>query len=561
MSEVLHIYTRVSSAAQEDAGTSLETQRELGTKKAKELGMVPKVWNEGGESSRFDDFTNRPQLSALLAAVDSGDVKHIWVFNTDRLSRNDTTWGVIRLKLLKQSVTLHTQSGLYQQSNPTDKLMLGILSEISSYDNALRAERSRMGKINRLKAGYWMGGPPPFGYKIEGKMLVPDPEEAKWVEFIFKCYCDGVTVLTIRKKLMEHGVKTRRKKSIWSLGSIEALLTNSHYAGHYVVRDKKTGENIQCSCPPIISPTLSRETARKKELRSKRRVRESNQKHFYLLRDFLVCDHCDSRFSGRTYAKQYRSVYYCPRKERNYVNSGTDKVKKCTNSRYLKIEETDELVWQTVVKVLSDSAQFKEWFKKDTLGAKGSHEDRAVEVNKLQKQMKALDTEIRSIGDTLATLDADRLLKRRTPEEVEKIITQIEKHRVERRAKRDEIEGKIHSLQSRQKWVNWITEFGERINQMNDFTPKERHELLGRVVKEIRVKTLGIRSHRLTIKFTLPYHGDSFNWNSPKERSKGYTITGGSDQIDLTVTDAKKKHLSLTFWEGKICYRKLRLPR
>ncbi len=540
MSEVLHIYTRVSSAAQEDVGTSLDTQKELGIRKAKELGMTPKIWDEGGQSSRHDDLINRPKLTELLSKIDSGEIKHLWVFNPDRLSRNEMTWGLIRLKLVKQNVTLYASSGIFNLSSHTDKLLLGILGEISSYDNALRAERSRLGKINRLKAGFWMGGPPPFGYKIEQKMLLPDPEEAKWVKFIFKSYCDGMTVQRIRQHLMENGVRTRRKNSVWSLGSIEALLTNTHYAGHYVVRDKKTDENIRCSCPPILSPTLSRETARKKELRSKRRVQESNQKHFYLLRDFLVCDHCESRFSGRTYTKQYRSTYYCPRKERNYVNSGTDKVKKCTNSRYLKIEETDDLVWQTVVKVLSDSAQFKEWFKKDTLGAKGSHADRAAEVGKLQKQLKALDAEIRSIGDTLTNLETDRLLARRTPEEVEKIITDIEKHRVDRRAMREEVEGKIHSLVSRQKWINWVTQFGDRIKQMNEFTPKERHELLGRVVREIRVRTLGIRSHRLTIKFNLPYHGDSFNWINPKDRSKGSKITGGSDSFDLTVTDAKK---------------------
>ncbi len=44
----LHIYTRVSTAVQADEGMSLETQRELGIKRAKELGFEYQVWNEGG---------------------------------------------------------------------------------------------------------------------------------------------------------------------------------------------------------------------------------------------------------------------------------------------------------------------------------------------------------------------------------------------------------------------------------------------------------------------------------------------------------------------------------
>ena len=44
--ECLHIYTLVSSAVQGE-GTSLETQKELGIKKSKELDMKYQVWNEG----------------------------------------------------------------------------------------------------------------------------------------------------------------------------------------------------------------------------------------------------------------------------------------------------------------------------------------------------------------------------------------------------------------------------------------------------------------------------------------------------------------------------------
>ena len=45
MKHILHIYTRVSSAVQEE-GTSLETQKELGIKKSKELGMKYQISEE-----------------------------------------------------------------------------------------------------------------------------------------------------------------------------------------------------------------------------------------------------------------------------------------------------------------------------------------------------------------------------------------------------------------------------------------------------------------------------------------------------------------------------------
>nr|WP_169545428.1 recombinase family protein [Sneathiella aquimaris] len=87
MTKILH----VSSAIQEMQGTSLQTQEELGIAKAKELGFAYKLWNEGGQPSRFEDLHNRPVLRKLLLEIEDGKVHHLFVFNTDRLSRNQKT--------------------------------------------------------------------------------------------------------------------------------------------------------------------------------------------------------------------------------------------------------------------------------------------------------------------------------------------------------------------------------------------------------------------------------------------------------------------------------------
>ena len=65
MKETLHFYTRVSTAVQKEEGTSLVTQREHGKKKAKELAMKHKFWDEGDGSSKYEDFKNRPKISTL----------------------------------------------------------------------------------------------------------------------------------------------------------------------------------------------------------------------------------------------------------------------------------------------------------------------------------------------------------------------------------------------------------------------------------------------------------------------------------------------------------------
>jgi DNA invertase Pin-like site-specific DNA recombinase len=220
MSE-LHIYSRVSSTVQEEDGTSLDTQKAAGERLAKQLGFTPILWNEGGQSSASEDLTNRPILRKLLERVNDGQVQYVFVYNTDRLSRNEATWSVIRLRLVKAKVTLHTSGGVFNLSNPMDKMLLGIMSEFSTYDNAIRSERSLLGKNERVKQGFWLGGPPPFGYRLESKKLVEEPKESKWVKFIYESYKDKWTTRAIRQELMRNGVLTRRGNVAWSLGSIE----------------------------------------------------------------------------------------------------------------------------------------------------------------------------------------------------------------------------------------------------------------------------------------------------------------------------------------------------
>ena len=141
MQNILHIYTRVSTRVQDTEGTSLDTQKDLGISRSKEMGFEYKVWNEGGASSHHEDLENRPVLMNLLSEVETGSVKHLFVYNNDRLSRNEITAQTIRIALQRNDVVLYTKDGQFDLTNPSDKLFKTILDGIAQYDNALRSER------------------------------------------------------------------------------------------------------------------------------------------------------------------------------------------------------------------------------------------------------------------------------------------------------------------------------------------------------------------------------------------------------------------------------------
>ena len=186
LSETLHIYTRVSTVVQADEGMSLDVQRDIGIDRAKSLGFGFKLWNEGGRSSNHEEIDKRPVLSQVYDAIRKGVIKHLFVYDQSRLSRNDNVSSIFRYECNKQGVTLYNKEGKYDLGNHQDQFLKQILDAVGQFDNSQRAERTRLGKLSRVRQGSWMGGPPPYGYQIKDKKLVVNPVESKWVQKIFE---------------------------------------------------------------------------------------------------------------------------------------------------------------------------------------------------------------------------------------------------------------------------------------------------------------------------------------------------------------------------------------
>jgi site-specific DNA recombinase len=543
MKETLHIYTRVSTGVQEEKGTSLSSQKEGGISYSKKHGFKYKIWNEGSQSSSKDDLENRQVLTKLLQEVDEGNIKHIYVYNPDRLSRNQNTWGFIRFKLLQKEVLLHTPGGKYDLTDFTTNLMLGILSEISQYENKVRTERFRVGKVQRIREGRWKGGKPTYGYDLVDGLLVINKEQSKIVKMIYEEYNKGKSPDKIRLLLLEKGIPSPRGNTMWSEPSIRVILRNTHYQGYWTFTDKKTGETIHNKCPQLLTSTTISKYLEMKEKRTRKKsekteVRTDNKKYQYLLTTLLECGGCGSRYIGNIKQKQ-SSVYGC-RKKHNKYRTRDIHFEPCEQKRYLNLEKTDLVVWETVLEVVEKSHLFRELTKKELLPTKEQQKEGLVEQGKIQTKIRKLDKEIGTIQKAIVNQETQKVLV--GSKNIDLVIKQLEKQRIELEKNKEQLTLQINSLSENQKWVDWYLHFGKKIKSLrNDDIPvEEKRMFLEGVVENIVVLEKSLQEHQLKIRFREPYVDDKLIWKEPKNKKKGYTLKKGKKGLIIDEILSKK---------------------
>jgi DNA invertase Pin-like site-specific DNA recombinase len=531
---VLHIYTRVSTLAQEDKGTSLATQEELGRARAKSLGFESRVWNEGGKSSNHEDLAGRPVLQALCSEMVAGKAKHIFVYDQSRLSRSDSIASTVRSICRKHGVMLYTKEGTYDLTNPQDAFFKQVLDGFSEFENAMRTERTRQGKIYRVEQHQWHGGPPPFGYKLLNKKLVIQKPEATKVKEIFQRYASGDSAHAIKKYLDKSGVLPRRGGA-WTTGSILKILQNTHYVGFYTYTDKKSDKQYKVECAPIVSSSLWQEAQNRRKSVLVRKGQINRTKHFYLLRDLMYCGHCNKPLAARTKPSKNEHFYYCPMKERNWKNGVDSEVKHskkngCGFARSMNIDQADRLIWDVVVDIHSKSSILKEEVKLSLVGGIISP-DAGYEVTqkKNEKSIKLAEKELARADEAINELDVERRLGQVDPKRFPVIMRRLQEQRTEIMARIETLREGGKNLARERKWVDWVSAFGDEVKLKATLTPEEKRNYLRGMVERIDAKFLAhSKEHQLTIRFVKPIVGDGL----VKQKPKGYTLREG-EQIKI----------------------------
>lgn len=202
------LYSRVSTDEQAERGTSLADQQRRTAAYCETNGWDVVEWfvDEGVSGATVD----RPALQRLLQSAKAGAFDVVVVTDPDRLSRDLVDGLVLERELARAEV------GIVYLVQPTmstlERQLRGVIAE-----EERRKIRDRMVRGIRAvaSAGYWPGGPPPFGYTVardEGEAhsrLVLNLEEAAVITSMIDQFIDGRhSTLEIANDLNDREVPT-----------------------------------------------------------------------------------------------------------------------------------------------------------------------------------------------------------------------------------------------------------------------------------------------------------------------------------------------------------------
>lgn len=430
------IYVRVSTDAQAEQGTSLDTQVDACYKKAKELSYDSEnivIYRDEGESGADID---RPALNSLRNDVEDGKINDaIFCFDPDRLSRK-----LNYQLILEEEFTIHDVKLLFVNSdNKRDtaegKLLFHMQGAVAEYERAKIKERTIRGKLAKARKGQIMPmRTAPYGYVWTEGELQFNESEVEGVKKVFDLYLQGFSMKEIGLQLTSDGFEARYGS--WNASTIRNIINSETYIGRYwynrrkheklqtktksgknhAVKEKKRpkSDHILIAVPSIIDETTWQKAQAQKTKNTSYSKR--NTKLEYLARGgYLHCVDCGRVLQNTSYTNGHGDkargvgVYRCPN-----LNPRNFSTQKCLSST-IKAKQLDELIWNDLMQACSTPENYI--YVND-------EQDNTINIKREQEHFETQLQKLENEKSKILKLYKKDLL---TEEDVEKDLSSIKK--------------------------------------------------------------------------------------------------------------------------------------
>lgn len=192
----------------------------------------------------------REKLAKIFATAEKnkalGIVTHIVCMKMDRLSRSLPGLLKQTAKALVYGVVLHScepgensylnlDTRSIDDFDPSEKFVRYILMATVEYDKDLINKRFRGGKKQKKAKGGFIGGKPPFGYRIDVKTrdIVPDDSKTSAVRRVLMLHsqCLSITQIAMSMEHSHQGLQKWTRLSVKRILDKRALYEKGEYHG------------------------------------------------------------------------------------------------------------------------------------------------------------------------------------------------------------------------------------------------------------------------------------------------------------------------------------------
>lgn len=395
--------------------------------------------DDGYSGTNFD----RPDFNRLISDIESGKVNMVITKDMSRLGRDYIGTGNLIEKYFPEhgvryiAVTDSIDTFLDSSNNDIAPFK-AIMNDMYAKDISKKIKSSLRAK---QKDGKWVGGRTPFGYIKDPKNknhLIINSEQAEVVKRIFKMCLEGLTFFKIARVLTEEGIKTpalyysfewKNNKNIkygkWHAKSIRDILTNRNYTGD-LVQNKRSKVNYKVKKVVKNDPSkyiiventheaiIDKDTFYEVQKKIPKNVGRSEKKENHLLDGLLYCGDCGHRISVGARRKKDNRCYTICNYYRTYM-----KQKLCTTHSN-NYDELEKVIINSLTNMCLNYIN-KEKIKNNVLN--NLTEDNK---SKYKKELKTLTNDIKQINDNLDIIYIDKLNKKITEEQFERVKIKLE---------------------------------------------------------------------------------------------------------------------------------------
>lgn len=296
------VWTRVSTSKQETNGGSLDYQKKICERYAKEHRLnIVGYYGGTHESAKEMGKLCRDMIKVVKKDI---SISKIICSQFDRLSRNRGEAIVLMDKLRTMGVTIIEATTGTETSDATTALLACFKFSTATLDNEIREDKFYAGRKHCYESGAYIGVLP-RGYVREGKSLnsvCKLNDEGRLIAKAFRWKLDGFSNTEILEMLSRLGLTIDKK-------SLNHYFNNPFYAGK--IQSKMLDEGMVDG--HIEQAVSYQDWLKIQEIMSNQTgwYKHKKKNEVFPLKNFVRCADCGTRLTAYTVKAKHRDYYKC----------------------------------------------------------------------------------------------------------------------------------------------------------------------------------------------------------------------------------------------------------